>query len=58
LDDKIAGEVFWLDLAALFVPEPDERLFIITHDDAGVGSTDKVQRSGPSSFQTVGFMVT
>ena len=32
LDDEIAGQVLWFDLATLFAPKPDQRPFIITHD--------------------------
>ena len=42
LDDQIAGQVLWLDLAALFLPEPDERFLIITHDDPGVRAADEM----------------
>jgi len=33
LDDEVAGEVLWLDLAALFSPEPEEGTFIAAYDD-------------------------
>jgi hypothetical protein len=32
LDDEIAGQI----LAALFAPQPDQRLLVIAHDDSGV----------------------
>jgi hypothetical protein len=41
LDHKIAGQVLRLNLAALFPPEPKQRLLVITHDDSGVGSADE-----------------
>ena len=41
LDDKVAGQILWLDLSALFAPEPKERLFIIAHDDPGVRAADE-----------------
>ena len=31
-----------LDLAALFLPQPDQGGFVITHDDPGVRATDEV----------------
>ena len=42
LDDEIAGQVLRLDLAALFPPEPKQRLFIVAHDDPGIRAADKV----------------
>jgi hypothetical protein len=42
LDNEIAGQVLRFDLAALFAPEPDDRLLIIAHDNPGVRAADKV----------------
>ena len=42
LDDEVAGQVLWPDLAALFLPQADEGLLILPHDDAGVGATNEV----------------
>ena len=36
LDDEIAGQILRLGLAALFPPEPEQRLLITAHDDPGV----------------------
>ena len=36
LHDQIARDVLGLSFTAFFAPEPDERRFIITHDDAGI----------------------
>ena len=44
LDDEIAGQILWLDLAALFPPEPEQGILIIAHDDPGVRAADKVAR--------------
>ena len=41
LDDEIAGEVLRLDLAAFFPPQAKERVFVVAHDDAGIGATYK-----------------
>ena len=41
LDDEIAGKILRFDLPALFAPEPDQRLFVITHDDPGVRAPDE-----------------
>jgi hypothetical protein len=40
LDHEITGKVRRLDLAALFSPEPDEYLLIITHYDPGIRAAD------------------
>ena len=42
LHDEIAGEILRRDLAALFLPQPDQRCLVIAHDDAGVGAADEV----------------
>ena len=42
LDKEIAGQVLWLGFAALFAPEPDQRLLVIAHDDPGVRAAHKV----------------
>ena len=42
LDDEVAGEVLWLDLAALLPPKPEQGILIIAHDDPGVGAADEV----------------
>jgi hypothetical protein len=42
LDNEIAREVFRLDLAALFPPEPEKGSFILAQDDPGVGPSYKV----------------
>ena len=36
LDDEIAGQVLRLDLAALLLPKPEQRILIVAHDDPGV----------------------
>jgi hypothetical protein len=36
LDNQVRGEVLLLDLTALLLPEPEERGFIVAHDDSGV----------------------
>jgi hypothetical protein len=41
LDDKVAGEVLWLDLRALLAPQSEQGSFIIPHDDPGVGTPYK-----------------
>ena len=39
---RLRGQVLRLDLAALFPPEPNQRLLIITHDDPGVRAADEM----------------
>ena len=39
---RLVGEVLRPDLAALFLPEADQGLFVLAHDDAGVGAADEV----------------
>ena len=36
LDDKIAGQIRWFGLTTFFAPQPQQRLFFLTHDDPGV----------------------
>jgi hypothetical protein len=45
------GQILRLDLAALFAPEPDQRLLILAHDDAGVRAADE----GAASVYDGGF---
>ena len=42
LDDQIAREVLRLDFPAFFPPQPEERSFIIAHDDPGIRAADEV----------------
>ena len=41
LDNQIAGEILRLDLAPLFLPEPDHGGLVGAHDDPGVGAADE-----------------
>jgi hypothetical protein len=41
LNDEVAGEVLWLDLAAFLPPEAEEGGFVGAHDDAGVRAADE-----------------
>jgi len=36
LDNEIAGKVLGLGLTAFLAPQPEQRRFIIAHDDPGV----------------------
>jgi hypothetical protein len=42
LDDEVAGEILRAGLAALFLPQADQGLLVLPHDDPGIGATDKV----------------
>jgi hypothetical protein len=42
LDYEIAGQILRLDPAPLLPPQPDQRRFIISHDDAGIGAADEI----------------
>jgi hypothetical protein len=42
LDDEVTGEVLGLDLAPLFLPEPEKGSFVIAHDDPGVRAADEI----------------
>ena len=41
LDDQIVGEILRLDLAALLPPQPNQHRLVATHDNPGIGATDK-----------------
>jgi hypothetical protein len=36
LDDQIAGQVRWLGVAALLLPQSDQGVLVAAHDDPGV----------------------
>jgi hypothetical protein len=42
LDDQVGRQVLRSDLAALFLPEADQGLFVLAHNDAGVGAAYEV----------------
>jgi hypothetical protein len=61
LDDEIAREVLGLGFAALFSPEAEQRIFIITHYDAGVRTANEsaticVQPVESFCFHVQGFL--
>ncbi len=41
LDDQVGREVFGLDFAALFPPQPQQGGLVVAHDDPGVRAADK-----------------
>jgi hypothetical protein len=42
LDDEIVAQILRLGLAALFLPQADQRRLVPAHDDPGVRAADKV----------------
>ena len=42
LDDEVCREVLRPDLAPLLLPQPDQGLLVLPHDDPGVGAADEV----------------
>ena len=42
LDDEIVAQILRLGLAALFLPQPDQRRLVSAHDDPGVRAADEV----------------
>jgi hypothetical protein len=52
LDNEVAGEVLRLGFAPFLLPEADEGVFIIAHDDPGVGAAYQgMAVSGIPSFR-------
>ena len=41
LDNEVAGQVLRADLAALLLPQAEQGLLVLPHDDAGIGSADE-----------------
>ena len=41
LDDEVVAEILRLGLAALFLPQPDQRRFVRAHDDPRVRAADE-----------------
>jgi hypothetical protein len=42
LDDEVCREVLRPDLAPLLLPQPDQALLVLAHDDPGVRVPDEV----------------
>jgi hypothetical protein len=42
LDDEVARQVLGPDLAAFLLPQADQGLLVLPHDDAGVGAPDEI----------------
>jgi hypothetical protein len=42
LDYEVARQILRFDFTALFAPQPEERAFVIAHNDPGVRATDEV----------------
>ena len=41
LHDQVAGQVLWLDFAALLPPETLQGGLVVAHDDPGIRAADK-----------------
>jgi hypothetical protein len=41
LDDQIPRQVLGFKLATLLPPQPQQGLFVVAHDDPGVGAADE-----------------
>jgi hypothetical protein len=41
LDEEVDRQVLGFDLATLFLPKPQQRWLVLTHDDPGVRSADE-----------------
>ena len=46
LDDEVRREVLRPDLAPFLLPQADQGLFVLPHDDPGVGAADEVTSFG------------
>jgi hypothetical protein len=57
LDDQIFREILWLDLAALFQPEPNQLILIVAHNDFGVRAADESAAIFFVFVQLLGFML-
>jgi hypothetical protein len=42
LHDEVARQVGGFGLATLFLPQPDQRVLVAAHDDAGVRAADEM----------------
>ncbi len=47
MDDEIVAQILWLGLAALFLPQPDQRRPVCSHDDPGVRPADEAAAVRP-----------
>ena len=56
LDDKVAGQVLRLDLAAFLPPQPEQGRFVVAHDDPGVRAADEVSTVAMRLFHELTFM--
>jgi hypothetical protein len=54
LDDEVGREVLRPDLAPLFLPQAEQGLFVLAHDDAGVRAADEVPAVSIGTAPSVG----
>jgi hypothetical protein len=48
LDDEVCREVLRPDLASLFLPQPDQGLLVLAHDNAGIRAAYEAASIGQS----------
>ena len=53
LDDEIVAQILRLGLAALFLPQPDQRRLVRAHDDPGVGAADEAAAVDATGIRTL-----
>jgi hypothetical protein len=52
LDDEVARQVLRLNFTPLFAPEPEQRGFVVAHDDPGVRAADESAAVGRIESRT------
>jgi len=53
--NQVCREIFGVNFASLFAPEPDERGFVLAHDYSGIGAADKCGSSLGDSCASANF---
>ena len=53
LNNEIAGQVLWLNLAALFPPKPQQGCLVIAHDDPSVRTADEIRLTVSGNFPSL-----
>jgi hypothetical protein len=54
LNQEVAGQVLRLNLAPLFLPEPEQRRLVVPHDGPGVRAADEGSAVGNCVGKTTG----
>ena len=50
---EIVAQILWLGLAALFLPQPDQRRLVRAHDDPGVRAADEAAAVDATGIRTL-----